>query len=107
MPDGKPEAANSSAIELEGQCRQFEAGDFSRFDYVIAMDRQNAADLHAQAPDETAAAKISLLRSFDPEADGEEVPDPYIGADGFARVFDICQAGCRGLLDRLRAQHGF
>ena len=28
-----------------------------------------------------------------------DVPDPYYGGgDGFARVFDICEAGCRGLL---------
>lgn len=98
-------AARERGIELKGICRQFESQDFSRFDYVIAMDRRNMRDLFTMAPHKQAAAKIFLLRSFDPAADGDEVPDPYVGARGFDRVFDICQAGCRGLLDQLSVQH--
>ena len=99
------EAARERGIELAGQCRQFERDDLARFDYIVAMDRQNYNDLLSLALDDQVAAKISLLCSFDPEADGEEVPDPYFGARGFDRVFDICEAGCRGLLDHLREQH--
>ena len=44
-------------------------------------------------------------RNVAPDA---EVPDPYYGGDdGFAEVFEICAAGCRGLLAELRARHGF
>ena len=33
------------------------------------------------------------------------VPDPYYGgADGFDQVFDICEAGCRGLLAEVRTR---
>ena len=98
------QTARERGIELESRCRQFEMEDFSHFDYVIAMDRRNYAELFALAPNDEAAEKVFLLRSFDPAAEGDDVPDPYVGAQGFDRVFDICQAGCRGLLDRLSEQ---
>ena len=95
------QTARDRGIELESRCRQFEMEDFSRFDYVIAMDHRNYSDLLALAPDDESAEKVSLLRSFDSAAEGDEVPDPYVGARGFDRVFDICFASCRGLLDQL------
>lgn len=113
---GEPRDRRSSAvgkqrgIPLGGRARQFVAADFSRFDYVLAMDRQNLASLLALAPDEAARAKVRLLRSFEPNGgDGDpDVPDPYYGGpDGFDQVFDICEAACRGLLAEIRADHGF
>jgi protein-tyrosine phosphatase len=83
--------------------------DFARFDYVLAMDRQNHANLLKLAPDAGARAKVHLLRSFAPNVrDGDdEVPDPYYGgAEGFDQVFDICLDACRGLLEQLRKRHG-
>jgi protein-tyrosine phosphatase len=93
-------------IHLEGVARQFTADDFARFDYVLAMDRQNRDGLLALAPDDEARAKVHLLRSFDPASPPDaEVPDPYYGGPrGFDEVFDICDAACRGLLDHLRAK---
>lgn len=94
-------------VPLAGVARQFQARDFVRFDYVLAMDRQNRAGLLALAPDEAARAKVRLLRSFDPAAPPDaEVPDPYYGGpQGFDEVFDICEAACAGLLEHLRRAH--
>jgi protein-tyrosine phosphatase len=82
--------------------------DFEIFDYIIAMDRANLADLRRMAPSDVAVRKIELLRSFDFESPRDaEVPDPYYGeGDGFERVLDICEAACRGLLEHIRARHG-
>jgi protein-tyrosine phosphatase len=85
--------------------RRFDAADFARFDLVLAMDADNAADLRRIAPDADAAAKVRLLREFDAgTADGDrDVPDPYYGGDeGFGRVFDMVDAACLGLLETLR-----
>lgn len=102
------EEARSRGLELTSVARQFETEDFDGFDYVIAMDRQNRRGLEGLARNEADIAKIHLLRSFDAQADGLDVPDPYHGgAKGFARVFDICEAGCRALLAHLRAAHGW
>jgi low molecular weight protein-tyrosine phosphatase len=102
------EAAARRGYDLgDLRARQFLAADFDRFDLVLAMDRQNLADLHRLArvhdgdlPD------IRLLRSFDPTARGDaEVLDPYAGGrQGFENVLDICERACRGLLDHVRGQ---
>lgn len=107
VPDHRTRAeARRRGIPLEHLGRQFVAADFARFDLVLAMDRSNVSDLGALAPSGEARAKIRLLRSFDPSADGTlEVPDPYYGGpEDFAEVFDLVDAACRGLLASLRAQ---
>jgi len=101
------EVGERRGMPLSGRARQFVAADFKRFDLVLAMDGQNFDTLVEMAPDDAAAAKIHRLRVFDAAAPPDaDVPDPYYGgADGFDRVFDICEAACRGLLTRLRADH--
>lgn len=108
-PDARARAtARARGVMLGGKAAHFTARDFARFDYVVAMDESNRADLLALARDDGQRAKVHLLRSFDPGSLPEAgVPDPYYGGpDGFDEVFDICLAGCRGLLARLRAGHG-
>jgi protein-tyrosine phosphatase len=105
-PDARAAAeAHARGIAMEGVARQFRARDFDRFDLVLAMDHENAAHLRAIAPDGEAAAKVRLLREFDPASDGGDlaVPDPYYGgADGFTTVFALVDAACLGLIDHLR-----
>lgn len=99
--------ARRRGVELHSVARQVEPEDFERFDLLVAMDHGNHRDLSEMAPAD-ARAEIVLLRSFDPDAPpGAEVPDPYYGGgDGFRQVFDICEAGARGLLEHLRREHG-
>lgn len=102
------EVAGRRGVELPSIARQFEHADFARFDYVIAMDAENAADLRALARDAATATRVHLLRRFDPESPPDApVPDPYYGGDrGFDDVFDICHAACSGLLAHLIEAHG-
>ena len=105
VPDSRARAtARARGIAMSGRGRQFERGDFGRFDYVLAMDGENYDTLLRMAPDDEARAKVQLLRAFDPASpEGADVPDPYYGGpDGFDHVFDVCEAACRGLLERLR-----
>lgn len=94
-------------VALDSLARQVSRDDFERFDYIVAMDRANQSELERLAPDRAARAKIHLLRAFDPSAPaGAPVPDPYYGGDdGFDDVFDICEAGCRGLVDHIVREH--
>ncbi len=94
-------------VELQSRARQFVKVDLTSFDYVIAMDRQNVRDLHRHCGSAEERDKVRLLRSFDPASTNElDVPDPYHdGEKGFVHVYDICEAGCRGLLAHLRATH--
>ena len=97
-------AALARGIELGGRARRFEVEDFTRFDYVVAMDRSNRTDLLALAPDSTARSKVKLLRDFvDAGPRDADVPDPYYGGpDGFDHVLDICEEACAALLAQMR-----
>jgi protein-tyrosine phosphatase len=89
----------------DGRGRQVKPGDFDDFDLIIPMDLENLADLRALARTPAHAAKLHLLREFDPEADGAlAVPDPwYDGPQGFEHVYDIIERSVRGLLNALEA----
>lgn len=107
-PDSRSQAeATRRGLDLSSlRGRRVRPDDFDSFDLLIAMDRENAADLESLAPNDEARSKIHLLREFDPAAiaSGQlDVPDPYYGGpDGFAHVFDVVEAACRGLLEHLR-----
>jgi protein-tyrosine phosphatase len=99
-------AARARGVEIRSIARQLTAADFDRFDYLIAMDAQNRANLLRMAKDDGARAKVHLFRDFDPASPkGEDVPEPYYEG-GFDAVFDICEAAAAGLLEHLRRAHG-
>lgn len=107
-PDRRSTAtAARRGITLEGAAARFDAEDFDRFDWVIAMDRSNRSDLIDRAPTPEAADKVALLRRWDPDNGGDaelDVPDPYYGgASGFDDVLDICLRSCAAMLDELEA----
>jgi protein-tyrosine phosphatase len=98
-------AARLRGIPLVGAARQVTRSDFEEFDLLLAMDSSNASNLRRIAPNEQAAAKVRLLREFDPASasrDDLDVPDPYYGGeDGFEHVLDLVTAACLGLLNSL------
>lgn len=108
-PDARSTAAAAArGTRLDGAARQVTAVDFGAWDLLLCADRSNVSALLALAPDATAAEKVRLLREFDPAsvAAGElDVPDPYVGEDGFEEVLDVIEAACAGLLERLRRRH--
>jgi len=83
--------------------RQVERADFDRFDWILAMDEDNLADLKRVRP-AGSRARVALLMSFAPEAGAREVPDPYHGgADGFERVLDLTAAAADGFVASVRS----
>jgi protein-tyrosine phosphatase len=56
------------------------------FDLVLAMDRQNLADIGGRA------ARVAMFRDFDPVDTGADVPDPYYGGlDGYEEVLRMVE----------------
>lgn len=95
-------ASEARGVPLTHRSRPFTVGDFDRFDHILVMDRSNLRDVLEQARSKADSAKVSLLRAWDPAAEGLAVPDPYAGGErGFDEVFDMCQAACEGLLARV------
>ncbi|HKA03981.1 MAG TPA: low molecular weight protein-tyrosine-phosphatase [Acidimicrobiales bacterium] len=86
------------------RARQFQRADFAVHDLIVAIDEDNARDLHQLAPDADAAAKIRLLRSFDSKSDGDlAIPDPYYGTEhDFEHALDLIEASCDGLVAWVR-----
>ena len=96
--------ANQHGVTLESRARQITESDLDRFDYVIAMDRENLRNIERLADATGTEAEIRLLREFDTDGEGDEVPDPYYGgASGFETVYDMVHRSCRTLLQRLQA----
>jgi protein-tyrosine phosphatase len=74
------------------RCREITAADFAAHDLVLAMDRDNAAQLEARRPPGSAVP----IRLF---LDDREVPDPYYGGDdGFEAMMAQVEEGVRALL---------
>lgn len=86
------------------RARVIEPRDFSRFDLILAMDRQNVDALRREAP-AGAHRRIRLFLEFAPGAVETEVPDPYYGGpNGFEEVLDLVEAAAMGLLEHVRTE---
>ena len=78
--------------------------DFDRFDWIIAMDRENLSNLRALQRKGT-RARLHLLRDFDPEPGDGDVPDPYYGGpDGFESVYALVERSSQALLDHIEGE---
>ncbi|MCW8839400.1 MAG: low molecular weight phosphotyrosine protein phosphatase, partial [Gammaproteobacteria bacterium] len=93
-------------IDLSMQrARRVADEDFERFDYILAMDRDNFTILQRSAPVQH-RHKLRMFLEFAPQMNEEEVPDPYYGgANGFDRVYDLVEAAAAGLLEEIRNRH--
>lgn len=69
-------------------------------DLIVALDTGHRRDLARLG---VPSDRLRLLRSFDPDADGDDVADPYYGdADGFEEVLTQIEAAVPGLLEWVR-----
>jgi protein-tyrosine phosphatase len=81
--------------------RRVTSNDFDHFDYILAMDKANLANLRSIAPTRS-KQKIELLLEYGDTYYAKEVPDPYGGKEeSFLLVLDMIEDGCRGLVKLL------
>ncbi|MDH3189856.1 MAG: low molecular weight phosphotyrosine protein phosphatase [Acidimicrobiia bacterium] len=100
-------AAARMGLVVEGRARKINQLDFDRHDMILAMDRSNLSEITALAPSKADQAKIRLFRTFDPDTDQEEVPDPWGGpTSGYEEMIRIVTAAAQGLVDHLVARSG-
>jgi len=88
-------------IDISGQrARKVVPEDFSRFDLILGMDKQNVRDLKALAPTD-AHDRIHLLTEF-AQGKARDVPDPYYdGQEAFAEVYRMVREASEALASRL------
>lgn len=100
-PRARAEARRQGHAIDHYRARQVSRADFHAFTHIIALDRQNLADLRAMAPAD-APARLSLLLDHVPGREGEGVFDPYYGdAAAFAETWADVTAGAAHIADRL------
>lgn len=102
-PDDRAQsAARRRGFDISGQtARGVIASDFEYYDYILAMDQDNLADLKDKA-DPVYHDRIHLFLDFSENHTGTDVPDPYYGGrTGFERVLDLIEKAADGLLTEL------
>ena len=91
-------------ITYTGRARQIMPADFDAFDYILAMDDENLADLRSIVPSHTQAVMARFLDYAD-DVPTREVPDPYYSGQ-FETVYSLVRRGAEGLLDHIRDAEG-
>jgi protein-tyrosine phosphatase len=98
--------ARKNGITIDHRGRQLSLSDLQTFDYVIAMDRNNLEDILRVGRGLNMDGKLFLMRTFDPQADEKDVPDPYYGGEeGFQQVFEILDRSLDGFIHYLGQLH--
>ncbi|WP_246657526.1 low molecular weight protein-tyrosine-phosphatase [Cohaesibacter sp. CAU 1516] len=87
------------------RARKVRRQDFYEFELILAMDRDNLADLQAIQPRD-GIAELALYLDYCEVADDlgfDEVPDPYYGGDrGFGAVYAMIDRASNFLVARCR-----
>ena len=100
-PDDRTiKCAGKNDILINHIGRQLSRADLDNFDLILAMDGSNLMNI-LRLSDELTKSKVKLMRSFDPQGEGD-VPDPYWGSDkDFDDLFEILDRSMDGLIDHL------
>ena len=88
QPDSRSiRALAEVGIDISQQrARQVRLSDFEQFDWIVAMDAQNLANLRSIAP-EHHQAKVVMFGAYRDGVSLGEVDDPYYGGDvGFVKM---------------------
>ena len=102
-PDRRAQAAAAQrGYDLSAlRGRQVERADFQRFDYILAMDAENLANLHRLCPPPH-ENRVGLFLEYGRNLALREVPDPYYGGPlGFEQVLDLVEDAAAGLLEEI------
>lgn len=108
IPDSRSiDVAQRNGIKLNHLGRQFQGADFENFDYILAMDDSNFANIryHKSFPQNGRDIVFKML-DFDNRKSGGDVPDPYFGGpQGFDNVYNLLNESCENLLEQIVKDH--
>jgi len=91
-------------INYQHRAQQVTQNDLVQADYLVAMDSSNLRSLKQMDRTRIADGKLSLLLNHAPQTGRQDVPDPYYEGN-FEKVYRLVEAGCAGLLARIRQEH--
>jgi protein-tyrosine phosphatase len=91
-----------AGIDYRHRARQLTAADIHEADYLIAMDSDNLRAIQRLGRTD---AEVGLLLDYAKGVEESDVPDPYY-TDRFDEIYELVEAGCRGLLEHIRRKEG-
>jgi protein-tyrosine phosphatase len=98
------EVASNHGIPVSHKGQQFKKRHSDEFDYLIAMDSSNYQNMLTEIGDQPGS--LFLMREFDKEGKGKDVPDPYYGGmNGFEEMYQILDRSTDELLKFLQKKH--
>lgn len=105
LPDKRArQTCEERGVKLTHRARAFVADDFHRFDFILAMDKQNLLNIQNLEP-ANHQATVRLMRAYDLNFPNADVPDPYYGElDGFVEVYEMLERSCEVLMQEVRKQ---
>lgn len=102
--EGTRSLLSEKKISCEGlYAMQITDKDPEAFDYIIAMDAENAGHVRSLAGYGSKAV-IRRLLDYVEDCETADVPDPYYTGN-FEEVYELVAKGCRELLKDIRKEH--
>ncbi|MEQ8471936.1 MAG: low molecular weight protein-tyrosine-phosphatase [Marinoscillum sp.] len=91
-------------VEISHKGRQFHFKDGKNYNYILAMDMSNHRNIiHTLGYKHEG---LFLMRDFDEQAKGADVPDPYYGGeDGFEDVYQMLDRTIESFIDYIVKEH--
>lgn len=98
--------ASKRGYKLLSIGRAFDPSDLKEYDYILAMDRENYANIISLDSNGQFSGKVKMMTDYNRKVQAYEVPDPYYGGpQGFERVLDIIEEASENLLDEISEKH--
>tara|TARA_B110000003_G_scaffold130537_2_gene132620 strand:+ start:4543 stop:4986 length:444 start_codon:yes stop_codon:yes gene_type:complete len=107
LPDPRSiNVAKKYGIDITNQrARKFTSNDFSKFDYIYAMDKQNYQNILSLASNETEVNKVNIILSESYTQKNQCVPDPYYDTEhGFEKVYHLLDEVCDLIAKKIMIQ---
>jgi len=104
LPDSRSiQIARIKGVDISDQaCRKFIVEDFDVFDYIYVMDKSNLIDVLSMARNDDDRLKVKLILEEVSPGKSMEVPDPYYGGgNGFEKVYEMLDAACDKIVNKL------
>lgn len=97
-------ASKKRNLILDSKGRQFNSKDFTEFDYIVGMDRQNIEAIYVIDKQKKYTDKIFLITNFlnNNEKYKNGVPDPYeLKYEAYDMVLDILFEACGNFMEKV------
>ncbi|MCR2802868.1 low molecular weight protein-tyrosine-phosphatase [Paenibacillus soyae] len=101
--EGTRKVLDEHGVSYEGmKARLVQSADYEQFEYIVCMDHKNLRDVREIFGHKADGARLFAFMDLLPDRGVQDVPDPYYEGN-FDYVYELVEAGCRALLEQIKA----